>query len=55
MTEDQIGKLIDIVLNQAEQVARMEEREYILRRLMEADEFLNKKKICAVFDWEVDE
>ena len=55
MTEEHIAKLIDIVLNQGEQVARMEEREYILHRLMEADDFMNKKKIYAVFDWEVDE
>ena len=55
MTDEQIGKLIKIILNQAEQVAWMEEREYILHRLMKADEFLNKKKICAVFNWEVDE
>ena len=55
MTEEQIGKLIDIVLNQGEQVARMEERELILHRLMEADGFMNKAKIYAIFDWEVDE
>lgn len=55
MTEEQIGKLIDIVLTQGEQVARMEERELILHRLLETDDFMNKKKIYAVFDWEVDE
>lgn len=53
MTEEQIGKLIDIVLNQGEQVARMEERELILHRLLETDDFMNKSsRVCIrSFDW----